>query len=347
MSKKIKELYQKLYNQNIDILEEKRNDAQKEKTINNTSVATSVISRIILRIVLLILAVILIDLFARFMINDMALNYKPGQMPKSMSMVLSIIIPAMMVITLIVAIYQMLIRPKRSIHKNYKIKNSTTNAKEYNDVFCEKICKPIIEEVFLDTQYEHSNGISRELYESMGFSNNQDTFTSSDNISLKNNSNLQISKVHTKFKESNGNGYWYSTLFCGLVSINSIPFNLPFYIKIRNKKLGSLKLKNAIKIYNDEFNKYYEIETDNISLLNKYFNNKIFDYFIELAKKNQNLEMNISQNNVYIRLHNKDFLDFSINSEYNEEKIIDSCNSIITLINTNDFILDELKLTNI
>ena len=48
-----------------------------------------------------------------------------------------------------------------------------------------------------------------------------------------------------------------------------------------------------------------------------------------------------------IRLHDKDFLDFNIRSELDEENIINSCNSIIAIINTNKFIIEELKANNI
>ncbi len=69
--------------------------------------------------------------------------------------------------------------------------------------------------------------------------------------------------------------------------------------------------------------------------------------FVELAKKNINLEVNIFQNKICIRLHDKDFLDFNTKSEIDEENIINSCNSIIGIINANKFIIEELKTNNI
>ena len=53
------------------------------------------------------------------------------------------------------------------------------------------------------------------------------------------------------------------------------------------------------------------------------------------------------QNKICIRLHDKDFCDFNIKSELDEENIINSCNSIIGIINTNKFIIEELKANNI
>lgn len=345
MQNKIKELYQKLYSQNIEILEEKKSKVKEEKVKNTTSVATSVISRIILRIVFFIVTLIIIRLVMGFMISNMTSDYRPGK--ESISLLLKFIIPASLIIGFIALIYQLAIRPRRSIQRNYWVKNSTDNKEEYNDIFCERICKPIIEYVIPNSKYEHSYGISQEMYENMGFSNSHETYTSTDNIELNNNSNLNLSKVHTKFKDGGADGYWHATLFCGIASIQYLTFNVPISIRIRNKKLDSLKLKNAIQLNNNEFDNYYQIETDNPELLNRYFDNNMIMYFIDLAKKNINLEMNILQNRICIRLHNKEFLNFTINSQVDEENIINSCNSIITVINTNDFIAKELKSNNI
>ena len=332
-------------NQNINLLEEKEKNVKEEKISNNISITKSIVLHRILNIIIKIVFLYLLVMIIKFIINDSTPDYRPGQ--ASITLLLYILPTIAIIISCISLIYISAIKPRRSREKNYRVKKSTVNKEEFNDIFCEKISKPIIEYAIPNSICEHSNGIPKEIYESMGFSNNHDIFTSTDNIKLKDNSNLMLSKVHTKFKESGSNGYWYSTLFCGIASINTIPFNIPFYIKIRNKSLGSLKLKNTIKLYNNEFNKYYEIETNNIELLNKYFSDKMIMYFIELAKINQRLEINIFQNHIYIRLHNNEFLEFYENDNTNEERIIDSCNSIIAIINTNNFIIDELKSNNI
>lgn len=344
MSEKIRELYQKLYNQNFQLLDEKKKEVKEENNNNNASVAKSIVSRSLLKITIEILSFILIFLMIKFMISDMTPDYRPGQ--ASLSLV-KIIIPIAMIIAFVSVIYQIAIRPRRTIQRNHWVKNSTVDKEEYNDMFCEKICKPIIEYVIPNSQYDHSYGMSKELYESMGFSNSHEVFVSTDNIRLNNNTNLIMSKVHSKFKDGGAYGYWYATLFCGIASIQTLTFNIPISIKIRNRNLDSLKLKNAIQLSNEEFNKYYEIETDNPELLNKYCTNRMLACFVEVAKKNVNLEVNIFQNKICIRLHDKDFLDFNIKSELDEENIINNCNSIIAIINTNKFIVEELKSNNI
>lgn len=345
MSERIRELYQKLYNQNYQLLEEKKKEVKEEKTSNNASVAKSIVSRSLLKIAIEIITFILIFLMIKFMISDMTPDYRPGQ--ASLTFMFKILIPFSMIIVVISFIYQVVIRPRRTIQRNHWVKNSTTDKEEYNDIFCEKICKPIIEYVIPNSQYNHSYGISKELYESMGFSNSHEAYVSTDNIRLNSNTNLIMSKVHSKFKDGGAYGYWYATLFCGIASIYTLTFNIPISIKIRNRKLDSLKLKNAIPLSNEEFNQYYEIETNNPDLLSKYCTNRMLACFVELAKKNINLEVNIFQNKICIRLHDKDFLDFNIKSELDEENIINSCNSIIAIINTNKFIIEELKSNNI
>jgi hypothetical protein len=281
----------------------------------------------------------------KFMLNDMTPDYRPGQ--ASLTFMFKILIPFSMILVIISFIYKVVIRPRRTIQRNYWVKNSTEDREEYNDIFCERICKPIIEYVIPNSQYDHSYGMSQELYESMGFSNSHEAYVSTDNIKLNSNTNLIMSKVHSKFKDGGASGYWYATLFCGIASIYTLTFNIPISIKIRNRKLNSLKLKNAIQSSNDEFNQYYEIETDNPDLLNKYCTNRMLACFVQLAKKNINLEVNIFQNKICTRLHDKDFLDFNTKSEFDEENIINSCNSIIGIINTNKFIIEELKANNI
>ena len=344
MQDKIKELYQKLYSQNIEILEEKKNNVKEEKTKNKVSVAKSIVSRSLLRIAIEIISFILILAFIKFTVSNITSDGHPGQ--ASLSLFFSIL-PIVILISIVALIYQIAIRPRRSIQRNYWVKNSTDNKEEYNNIFCERICKPIIEYVIPNSRYEHNRGISQEMYENMGFSNSHETYTSTDNIQLNNDSNLNLSKVHTKFKDGGADGYWYATIFCGIASIQFLTFNIPLSIRIRNKKLDSLKLKNAIQLNNNEFDNYYQIETDNPELLNRYFNNNMIMYFIDLAKKNINLEVNILQNRICIRLHNKEFLNFTINSQVDEENIINSCNSIIAVINTNNFITKELKSNNI
>lgn len=345
MSERVRELYQKLYNQNYQLLEEKKKEVKEEKTSNNTSVAKSVVSRSLLKIAIELITFIFIFLMIKFMIRDMTPDYRPGQ--ASLTFMFKILIPFSIITVVISFIYQVVIRPRRTIQRNYWVKNSTTDQEEYNDIFCEKICKPIIEYVIPNSQYDHSYGMSQELYESMGFSNSHEAYVSTDNIRLNSNTNLIMSKVHSKFKDGGAYGYWYATLFCGIASIYTLTFNIPISIKIRNRKLDSLKLKNAIQSSNEKFNQYYEIETDNPDLLNKYCTNSMLACFVELAKKNINLEVNIFQNKICIRLHDKDFLDFNIKSELDEENIINSCNSIIAIINTNKFIIEGLQSNNI
>lgn len=344
MSEKIRELYQKLYNQNYQLLEEKKNAVKQEEINNKKSVAKAVASRSLSKIGFEIISFILIFLMAKFMISDMTPDYRPGE---ASLFIMKTIIPIAMIVCFSYVIYKLVIRPRRTVQENFSVDNSATNEEEYNDIFCERICKPIIEYVIPTSQYDHSYGMSQELYESMGFSNSHEAFDSSDNIRLNSNTNLIMSKVHSKFKDGGAYGYWYATLFCGIASIQTLTFNIPVSIKIRNKKLDSLKLKNARPTLIEEFNQYYEIETNNPKLLNKYFTESLLNYFIELAKKNINLEVNIFQNKICIRLQDKDFLDFNIKSELDEENIINSCNSIIAMINTNKFIVDELKSNNI
>ena len=344
MSEKIRELYQKLYNQNYQLLEEKKNAVKQEEINNKKSVAKAVASRSLSKIGFEIISFILIFLMAKFMISDMTPDYKPGE---ASLFIMKTIIPIAIIVCFGYVIYKLAVRPRRTVQENFSVDNSATNEEEYNDIFCERICKPIIEYVIPNSQYDHSYGMSQELYESMGFSNSHEAYESSDNIRLNSNTNLIMSKVHSKFKDGGAYGYWYATLFCGIASIDTLTFNIPISIKIRNRKLDSLKLKNAIQSSNEDFNQYYEIETDNPNLLNKYCTNRMLACFVELAKKNINLEVNIFQNKICIRLHDKDFLDFTIKSELDEENIINSCNSIIATINTNKFIIEELKANTI
>ena len=335
MEEKITELYRDLYEQNIELFEFKKTDIKKSKSKN----FLYAFKAFFLRYILILL------IFACFFILTLFLLLTSSLYA----------FPAILASTVIL----LLIAPRRKyffifnddkLQPYYMIGIDNESEDEYMHIIYYQICRPIILNVIPNIQYEHSKGISKELYESMGFSNNHSLYYSTDNITL-NKENILISKVHTKFYEKSSNAIrsytspdlYYETLFCGIVSINTLNYSIPFKIKIRNKSLQSLKLKNKIKTNNAEFNKYYELETDNIDLFKKYFNDSILNYFVKLAKDKQNLEVNIYKNHIFIRLHDKNFLEFNIRNKNTEKIIISSCKSINTIIDINHFLDNEFK----
>lgn len=333
MSKEIRELYQKLYNENYTLLEVKKKEVNRENAATDFSFAKSIVSYRLYDIIRNIISILSVTLLLPVMLTN----------PK---IVVYIILPIGLLIAFIALIYQIVVFPRKSIQKNFNLTISTKYKNEYNYVFCELICKPIIEHIVPNSKYDHNFGMPQEIYDNMGFSANHELYFSTDNISLSDEPNLTISKVHSKFKERNLYGFLYSTLFYGIVSNYKLDFDLPLSIRIRNKKLGSLKLKNTVQLSNEEFNQYYEIHTNNIDLLGKYFTNRMMEYFIELAEKNINLEVNIFQDRICTRLYYKDFLSFYIESkldEEDEEKVVNSCNFILAIIETNKFLVKELK----
>lgn len=348
MLERIKELYQKLYEQNYQLLEEKKN-AIKQKEINNKkSIAKNR--------KFLPLSALIIFIFNFLIYSFNISNQIPPDDYKSEPVALFImesIIPIICITTIVLvcsiyAIYRLVIIPRKTVPEDFSVDNSTINEEQYNNIFCENIFKPIIEDVIPDIKYYHSHGISQEIYESMGFPNLHESYDSSDNIRLNSNTNLIMSKVHSKFEEGGPrSGYWYTTLFCGIASLYTLTVNIPISITIRNKKSGNIKLENEILSYDEEFNQYYYLATDNPDLFNKYCTRKMLDYLVELAKKNIHLDINIFQNKICIRLHDNDFLDFNTKSELDMENIINSCNSIMAIIDTNKFIVEELKNSNI
>lgn len=340
MSEEIKELYKKLYNENLGELEENRKLAKKEKNSNINSVGISFLKHLGLGFIIRILGIYVVIFAAlKFISSDFA------QQKKMVSM-----IPILFIIIFGGIIYKYIKLPRQNIKDTLNIKNNDEEKEKYQEIYCEKILGPIIEKIIPNSKYNHSYGIDKEIYENMGYSNSHDRYTSSDIIKLDNN-NIKLSKVHTQFKElSRGSGWWYSTLFCGIASAYNISTKLPFYIKIRNKQLDSLKLnkEKIVELDNNEFNQYYEVETDNKEFVQKIFNNEVIQYFVDMVKNNKRLEINIIDNNIYIRLHDKNFLEVNITNETaNEQMIINSCAAINTVINTNDLIVNELKSNNI
>lgn len=337
MLERIHELYQKLYEQNYQLLEEKKKPIEQAEIKIRRSRANNFLLRFSIPIIGYTLAFFLI----LFILSDLTPEYELGETS------LFITKTVMPFAIMLCFIFVIVINFRRMINPDLSVNNYAKNKEQYNEIFCEKICKPIIEEVFPDSQYEHRNGMSQELYESMGFPNPNDFYDTSDNIKLNSNTNLIMAKVNSTFKDTNGRRSWYVTLFCGIASIYTLTCYIPISITIRTKSTGILKLENEVQSYNEEFNKYYYIATDNPDLFNTYCTSRILDYFTELAKKNIHLDANIFQNKICIRLHDQDFLDFNTESKFDIENIINSCNSIIAIINTNEFIIEELKNNNI
>ncbi len=278
--------------------------------------------------------------------------------------------PVMAVIYIIAQFYQLIASILSIIlliyfYKKFpKMKNAMN---DYFNLYLERVYKKVIEEVFENSIYTHKYGISEKLYKDMCFQTDYDYFETDGCIRFNTNPNLIIFRLHTMFYNFGNNNNIkdplllnrglksiytnplkrrrtkndFSTLFCGLVSIKTLDFNIPFYIKIRNKNSNSLKLDFATEVFNDVFNEYYEIQTDNPKLLNKYLTNSIILKLIDLATNKTNIEINISSNHIYTRLHSNFFTDF--NTENDKQKVIDRCKDIESLIHLNNFLTDEFN----
>ena len=337
MLERIHELYQKLYEQNYQLLEENKKPIEQAET----KIRKSRINYFLLRFSIPIIGYTLAFFLILFILSDLTPDYELGE--TSLFMTKTVMPFAIM----LCFIFVIVINFRRMINPDPSVNNYAKNKEQYNEIFCENIFKPIIEDVIPNIQYDHSNGMSQELYESMGFPNPNDFYDTSDNIKLNSNTNLTMAKVNSTFKDTNGRRSWYVTLFCGIASIYTLTCYIPISITIRTKSTGILKLENEVQSYNEEFNKYYYLATDNPDLFNTYCTSKMLEYFTELAKKNINCDVKIFQNKICIRLHDQDFLDFNTKSEFDIENIINSCNSIMAIIDANQLIVEELNANNI
>lgn len=180
----------------------------------------------------------------------------------------------------------------------------------YESVFKEKIITPLIENVFEDAKYDSYSGITKLDYNQAGYNDYYDIYNSEDliqaslNVGGKKVTTIKFAEVHTQkvSKDSDGDRH-YVTVFRGLAGSYNLSKNLDKKIYIRHNWRVSNWNKNKVKMDMPEFEKIFDVESDDAILTMRILTADVMAEMIDLYKKYKYMfEINILEDKVYMRL---------------------------------------------
>lgn len=180
----------------------------------------------------------------------------------------------------------------------------------YAELFKEKIVGPIIENSFEASKYEPKKGISRFEYVKAGYRDRIDRYHSDDLIiaPLKSNEDnttfITFAEVHTEVESRDKDGHVsYSTQFQGLAGSFLIPKDVGKRIYIRSNGGVGIWNKNRVKMDMPEFEKMFDVESDDAILTMRILTADVMAEMIDLYNKYKyRFEIHIINDTVYMRL---------------------------------------------
>lgn len=198
----------------------------------------------------------------------------------------------------------------KSIKKSKQGFNVQNREKTYPEVFKEKVVGPLIENVFEQAKYDAKNGISSFDYRKCGFKEYYDRYSSEDLIiaPLKAENNettfITFAEVHTQTEHTDDDGHThYTTVFQGLVGKFLIPKDIGKGIFIRANGRVSGWNKNKVKMDMSEFEKIFDVESDDKILTMRILTADVMAEMIDLYEKYKyKFEINILNDTIYMRL---------------------------------------------
>ncbi|MBR5228120.1 MAG: DUF3137 domain-containing protein [Clostridia bacterium] len=308
------DLYNKLYKENFEELEKLRKEEKKR-----TGAILKIVAAIFISVALVALLEILgfVGVFA--FDSDFSMVFTMG-----ISLIGGITI-FIMVISLVITI----------------IKNTKKNGAKklsYTEMFKQNIMTPIIHNVIPRSEYLFNEGLSREEYkracwESFDIYNSEDKIITPLLLEDKTESKLIMSEVHTKDRREDSDGDVSEvTLFAGIAGYMELPKSINCYLKVRSNNF-LFKTKNNVEMDAREFEKAFDVETDDKIKAMQILTSDIMMDFVEFTKENKFMfEFYISNSTMYIRFHTGNLFEpevFKVSMEYQYlEKYVNILNSV-------------------
>ncbi len=238
---------------------------------------------------------------------------------------LGTISPLFVIIGMIAIIIYALKGVKRS---DFKAEN---RQKSYREVFKEKIVGPIIENCFGSAKYDARAGISSHEYNKAGYREHYDRYHSEDliiaplTVEGDVSTFMTIAEVHTEDESTDSDGdTTYTTIFYGLTSSFLLPKSLEKNIYIRSNGRVSNWNKNKVKMDMPEFEKIFDVESDDAILTMRILTADVMAEMIDLYEKYKyRFEINILNDTIYMRLRTGPMFEPRIFKESMEYKQIE------------------------
>lgn len=182
--------------------------------------------------------------------------------------------------------------------------------KTYQEVFKEKIVGPIIENTFGAAKYNPKAGLEQLEYRRAGYNEHFDRYRSEDliiaplNLQDGETTFITFSEVHTERESEDSEGRTtYVTIFHGLAGSFLIPKATGTKIYIRNNGRVSNWNKNKVKMDMSEFEKLFDVESEDKILAMRILTSDVMAEMIDLYQKYKyRFEISILDDKVYMRL---------------------------------------------
>lgn len=194
--------------------------------------------------------------------------------------------------------------------------------------------------------YQHNNGIDSNVYDEAHFEN-WDRYNSEDMIvgTIKN-CNFAMSEVHTQDRYTDSEGRTsYRTLFRGTFAVIDLNKDFASWISIVNNKIKLFSKDNYISLENTEFEKIYDVFTDDkikaMRLLTPDVTTKMIHLYNETGLY---CEIKIINKKMYIRLYTSGLFEVAFSNPKKESKQIGACIAVIdNIFKVTENFIDELE----
>lgn len=211
--------------------------------------------------------------------------------------------------------------------------------KTYKSIFKQKIIKPMVQLALPESEYLFNKGLTQEEYASANWEK-YDTYDSEDGIVTNININLNtlpliMSEVHTEdIRRDPDGGTDHVTLFHGLAGYMELPKDIGCYIKVINNKINVFgNTKDKMEMDMPEFERIFDVQTDDEIKTMQILTADIMAEFLEIIEKNNfKFEFYINNNVMHIRFHTGELFEPAVFKESLQfeylEKYFDIINSV-------------------
>lgn len=192
---------------------------------------------------------------------------------------------------------------------------TATNKGKYTKIFKQKVIEPFVKNIDENLNYNPSKGIASVLYRRGEFEH-FDRYSSEDAIEgiLDGKYQVRMAEVHTQDVSTDSKGRTHTyTLFHGIFGNVECAKNINTNIKIYSDKgiLGNIfKGKTKIEMDSTEFEKYFDINSENKIIAMQILTSDVMQMMIEFRKQSKiKYELTIKENQIYIRFHTGDVFE--------------------------------------
>ena len=188
--------------------------------------------------------------------------------------------------------------------------------KEYRKFFKENVIKKFVKEYSESLDFNPDAGMSKGIYNDAEFER-YDNYSSEDLIygTLEDGYKIQMAEVHTEEESTDSDGNTTtSTVFHGLFACVEFDKYINTYLKIRqNQKFLFIKNKHKLEMDSGEFEKIYDVYTENNIITMQLLTADIMQMFIDFKNKNKLIpQLTLKENKLYIRFETGGVFEASI-----------------------------------